>query len=192
MIREWRKQTNLSSEGTLLKLIIAGEGGVGKTTFVRRFVEGVYHDSILTVGTAFAAKRITVDDGNGQQCPVKLQLWDFAGEKRFRSMLPKFCVGARGAILSFDLSRFSTFLKLSEWLTMIRSNTEGVPIVLVGMKADLLRAVDQKEAIDFTQSQGLKAYFESSAKTGFQVIEVFQFIAKAMLDYTRNRRAENG
>ncbi len=183
------KQTNVTSEGTLLKLIIAGEGGVGKTTFVRRFVEGVYHDSILTVGTAFAAKRIVVDDGQGQQSPLKLQLWDFAGEKRFRSMLPKFCVGARGAILSFDLSRFSTFLKLSEWLTMIRSNTESVPVILVGMKADLLRAVDQKEAIEFTQSQGLKAYFETSAKENINVDSVFEYIAKQMLEYTRKRQA---
>ena len=115
----------VENEGLMLKLVVAGEGGVGKTTLIRRYVEGVYHDSLLTVGAAFAARRLVLDDGYGPQA-VKLQIWDFGGEKRFRFLLPKFCYGARGAMLSFDLNRFSTFLKLDQWLELIRQNTDDI------------------------------------------------------------------
>ena len=94
-------RNTVEDEGIMLKLVVAGEGGVGKTTMIRRYVEGVYHDSILTVGTAFAAKRIVISDGHGPT-PIKAQIWDFGGEKRFRFLLPKFCFGARGAMLCFD------------------------------------------------------------------------------------------
>ncbi|MFX1343200.1 MAG: hypothetical protein ACFFAL_10980, partial [Promethearchaeota archaeon] len=66
----------MEDEGIMLKLVIAGEGGVGKTTMVRRYVEGTYHDSILTVGAAFAAKRLILNN-SGEQTGVKLQIWDF-------------------------------------------------------------------------------------------------------------------
>lgn len=180
----------MEDEGIMLKLIVAGEGGVGKTTLVRRFVEGVYHDSILTVGTAFAAKRMVVDDGH-ELTPIKLQIWDFGGEKRFRFLLPKFCIGARGAMLSFDLNRFSTFLKLDQWLSLIRENTEMIPIILIGTKADLQRAVDQKEVIQFAKGHGLLAYFETSSKDNLNVTAAFEYISKQMLNYVQRRLAKS-
>lgn len=185
-IQNRRKRAAVEPEGIMLKLVVAGEGGVGKTTLVRRYVEGVYHDSLLTVGTAFAAKRLTINDGRGEQA-VKLQIWDFGGEKRFRFLLPKFCFGARGAILSFDLNRFSTFLKLNQWLELIRNNTDNIPVILVGTKADLQRSVDRKEVIEYAQKQGLKAFFETSSKDDLNVTPAFEYIAKQMLEYIRSR-----
>lgn len=185
----WKRYT-VEDEGIMLKLVVAGEGGVGKTTMIRRYVEGVYHDSILTVGTAFAAKKLIVNDGHGPT-PVKAQIWDFGGEKRFRFLLPKFCFGARGAMLCFDLNRFSTFLKLDEWLKLVRDNTDKIPIILIGMKADLHRAVDQKEVIQFAKANGFKAYFETSAKDDLNVTPAFEFIAKEMLEYIRRRVAQS-
>ncbi len=180
----------MEEEGIMLKLVVAGEGGVGKTTMIRRYVEGVYHDSLLTVGTAFAAKKLIINDGHGST-PVKLQVWDFGGEKRFRFLLPKFCFGARGAMLCFDLNRFSTFLKLDEWLGLIRSNTEKIPVILIGMKADLHRAVNRKEVIQFAKDHGFKAYFETSAKDDLNVTPAFEYIGKEMLEYIRQRVAKS-
>jgi len=173
----------------MLKLIVAGEGGVGKTTFVRRFVEGVYHDSLLTVGTAFAAKNLVVHDGYGNT-PVKLQIWDFGGEKRFRFLLPKFCYGARGAMISFDLNRFSTFLKLDKWMELIRKNTDNIPLILVGTKADLQRTVNRGEVIEFAKRFHVKAYFETSSKTDLNVTPAFEYMAKEMLAYMRVRTSK--
>jgi small GTP-binding protein len=174
----------VENEGIMLKLVVAGEGGVGKTTLIRRYVDGVFHDSKLTVGTAFAAKTLAINDG-GTTTPIKLQLWDFGGEKRFRFLLPKFCLGARGAILAFDLNRFSTFLKLNEWLKLLRDNTEDIPIIVIGTKADLHRAVDRKEVIEYAKSNGLKAYFETSSKDDVNVTPAFEYIAKQMYDSIR-------
>lgn len=174
----------------MLKLVVAGEGGVGKTTLIRRFVDGVYHDSLLTVGTAFAAKSLLVNDGQGPT-PIKLQIWDFGGEKRFRFLLPKFCFGARGAMLAFDLNRFSTFLKLDEWLNLIRENTDEIPVILLGMKADLQRSVNQKEVIDFAKSHKLLAYFETSSKDDLNVTPAFEYVAKQMLGYVQRRIAKS-
>lgn len=176
----------MESERIMLKLVIAGEGGVGKTTLVRRFVEGIYHDSLLTVGTAFAAKNIEVHDGYGST-PVKLQIWDFGGEKRFRFLLPKFCFGARGAMISFDLNRFSTFLKLDQWLELIRDNTDNIPLILIGTKADLQRTVNREEVIEFAKKYGMKAYFETSSKSDLNVTFAFEYISKAMLANIRDR-----
>jgi len=176
----------VEDEAIMLKIVIAGEGGVGKTTMVRRYVEGTYHDSLLTVGAAFAAKRLIVNN-SGEQTGVKLQIWDFGGEKRFRFLLPKFCLGARGAMLAFDLNRFSTFLKLNQWLELIRDNTEDIPIVLIGMKADLQRAIEQKEVVDFAKTHKLKAYFETSSKDDVNVTPAFEYIAKEMLEYVQQR-----
>ncbi|MDO8055901.1 MAG: Rab family GTPase [Candidatus Hermodarchaeota archaeon] len=174
----------MENEGIMLKLVVAGEGGVGKTTLIRRYVDGVFHDSKLTVGTAFAAKTLTINDG-GDPVPIKLQLWDFGGEKRFRFLLPKFCLGARGAMLAFDLNRFSTFLKLDEWLKLLRENTEDIPIIVIGTKADLHRAVDRKEVIEYAKSNGLKAYFETSSKDDVNVTPAFEYIAKQMFNSIR-------
>lgn len=170
----------------MLKLIVAGEGGVGKTTLVRRYVEGIYHDSLLTVGTAFAAKNVTVNDGYGST-NVKLQIWDFGGEKRFRFLLPKFCYGARGAMLSFDLNRFSTFLKLDQWIELIRDNTDDIPKILIGTKADLQRTVNRDEVIEFAKKYGMIAYFETSSKIDFNVTPAFDYMAKEMLAHIRKR-----
>jgi small GTP-binding protein len=180
----------VEDEEIMLKLVVAGEGGVGKTTLIRRYVEGVFHDSKMTVGAGFAAKRLIVNDGHGPTA-LKLQLWDFGGEKRFRFLLPKFCLGARGAMLAFDLNRFSTFLKIDQWLDLIRENTDDIPIILIGMKADLQRAVDQREVIQFAKKQGLKAYFETSSKNDLNVTPAFEYIAKEMLEYVQNRVAQS-
>jgi len=188
--RTKRKRNIVEEEHIMLKLVVAGEGGVGKTTMIRRYVEGVYHSSMMTVGASFAAKSIVVNDGHGPT-PIKLQIWDYAGEKRFRFLLPKFCFGARGAMLCFDLNRFSTFLKLDEWLQLIRDNTEDIPIILVGMKADLTRAVNQKEVIQFAKANGFKAYFETSSKDDLNVTPAFEYIGKEMLGYIRHRVAQS-
>lgn len=182
---KWKRNI-VEDEHIMLKLVVAGEGGVGKTTFVRRYVEGVYHDSLLTVGTAFAAKSIIVNDEQGTT-PVKLQIWDMGGEKRFRFLLPKFCFGSRGAMLCFDLNRFSTFLKLDEWLRLIRDSTDDIPIILIGMKADLHRAIQQKEVIEFAKANKFKAYFETSSKDDLNVTQAFEYIGKEMLKYIRRR-----
>ena len=125
------------NEGPLFvfKIIVVGEGGVGKTTMIRRLCYQKFLPQKMTIGADLASHDLVVGGKN-----IKLQLWDFAGELRFRFFLPSYCKGAKGALLVFDLARYSTFKKLNEWYEILRSSApQGITIILIGAKRDLLR-----------------------------------------------------
>ncbi|MHA1758100.1 MAG: Rab family GTPase, partial [Promethearchaeota archaeon] len=89
----------------MYKVITAGEGGVGKTTLLHKFVEGKFKiDTKMTIGVGFFLKDITLENGK----TYSLQLWDFGGQELFRPFLDSYALGANGAILMFDLTRMDT------------------------------------------------------------------------------------
>ena len=95
----------------IFKLLTAGEGGVGKTTLLRRYIDNVFEASTkMTIGVEFFIKELLIDSN---QC--SLQLWDFAGQEQFRFMLDAYVIGAKGALLMFDLTRLMTLKNLEEW-----------------------------------------------------------------------------
>jgi small GTP-binding protein len=160
----------------IYKLVVAGEGGVGKTTLVIRYCEGIFkHDTRTTVGVGFASKEVKVDDES-----IKLQIWDFGGEERFRFILPQYCKGANAAILAFDTTRFQSLKNLPEWVNIIRKNSGEVPIVLVGTKVDVeeKRTVKTDEGEAFAKKNKIDSYFDVSSKTGLNVNNVFAKIAE--------------
>ncbi|MHA1384298.1 MAG: Rab family GTPase [Candidatus Helarchaeota archaeon] len=163
----------------ILKLVIAGEGGVGKTAMTLRFTKGIFLEGTkMTIGVDFSAVKVMLGDEQ-----VTLQLWDFGGESRFRFILPGYCKGASGALLVFDLTKAYTWENLPEWLDLIRKNTEGIPIVLVGTKIDLPnRVVSREQAEQFVKNNNLNAYIECSAKTGQNIGYVFGLITQAVLE----------
>ena len=162
----------------VLKLVVAGEGGVGKTCLVERFCYGKYSDQRATIGTGFGAKVLNV---NGQK--IKLQIWDFGGEKQFRVLLPNFARGAAGALLCFDMTRYSTFMQLEEWHDILRGSTDNIPIILVGTKLDLRseRVVTADVARDYVQKRTLGGFIETSSKENVNVYESFRDISDLML-----------
>lgn len=160
----------------IFKLVVAGEGGVGKTTLVIRYCEGVFkHDTRTTVGVGFASKEVKVE---GER--IKLQIWDFGGEERFRFILPQYCRGANAAILAFDTTRFQSLKNLPEWVDIIRNNAGDVPIVLVGTKVDVeeKRTVKAHEGEEFAKKNKLESYYDVSSKTGLNVDNVFAKVAE--------------
>ena len=166
----------------ILKVVIAGEGGVGKTALTVRFCKGVFLEGTkMTIGVDFSAVKVTLG-----QDEVTLQLWDFGGESRFRFILPGYCRGAAGALLVFDTTQKYTFESLPEWLTLLRDNTKSdkgnVPIVLVGTKMDLDgRQIQKEEAEEWAKANNLTGYVECSSKTGEQVGYVFGMVTQSML-----------
>lgn len=167
------------SDSYFFKIIIVGDGGVGKTTMVKRLCFGKFIPQKITIGTDLAMYDLIMDD-----VTYKLQLWDFAGEKRFRFFLPSYCRGSMGCILMFDLTRYQSFPSLEEWFHIVSSNTENLSTLMVGSKLDLaetMRQVETKEAIEFQNSHDIDSYIETSSKSGENNRIVFETIAQLIV-----------
>ena len=165
------------------KLPIFGDAGVGKTTLTHRYLHGLFKESYHhTIGVDFFLKRFEVDGKN-----ISLQIWDFAGEEKFRFLLPGIINGAHGTIFMFDITRYVTFKNLTNWLNVFKianeTHEQKVPILLVGSKTDLegLRTVPSEEGKRFVKENNLMGYIECSSKTGENVEEIFKAITKIMI-----------
>jgi Ras-related protein Rab-11A len=173
-----------STSSLQFKIPIIGDGGVGKTTLTHRYLHGLFKESYhLTIGVDFFLKKFEIDGRN-----VSLQIWDFAGEEKFRFLLPGVINGAHGTIFMFDITRYGTFENLSTWFNVFKTANENfnqdVPALLVGSKTDLkgLRTVSAKEAKSLAQNNNFKEYIECSSKNGENVEEIFQAITKIMME----------
>jgi len=166
------------------KLPIFGNAGVGKTTLTHRYLHGLFKQSYHgTIGVDFFLKKLELNGKN-----ISLQIWDFAGEEKFRFLLPGIINGANGTIFMFDITRYVTFKNLSNWLSVFKTANENhnqtVPALLVGSKTDLegIRTVPSKEAKSFAQDNNLSGYIECSSKNGENVEELFRKITKIMME----------
>ncbi|MFX1388372.1 MAG: Rab family GTPase, partial [Promethearchaeota archaeon] len=118
----------------LLKVITAGEGGVGKTTLLYRYIEGRFlADTRMTIGVEFFLKELDIE---GEK--ILLQIWDFGGQDHFRPLLKNYAAGARGALLLFDLTRPSSLDRIEQWVNICRAANPSLPIIFLGTKLDLI------------------------------------------------------
>lgn len=156
----------MSRTGRVLKFVIIGDGGVGKTTLTKVFCENTYIEQIMTIGIDIHTKESLV---NGQK--TTLQIWDISGQQQFKFMLSDFIRSANGIVLAFDCSRKVTFLNLDEWVELIRTYEPNVPIFLIATKLD--EAYDpslSKETImEFIKKKNLIGFEETSAKLHINV-----------------------
>ncbi|KAI9179392.1 Ras- protein Rab-4B [Blastocladiella emersonii ATCC 22665] len=163
----------------LLKFLIIGAAGTGKSCLLHRFVEGKFkHNSSHTIGVEFGSRIISV--GNHR---VKLQVWDTAGQERFRSVTRSYYRGAACALLVFDMTSRDSFGSLVNWLNDAQTlASPDIFILLVGHKSDLAveRQVSADEAHAFAQEHGL-VYLEASALTAHNVEEAFMKCARTIL-----------
>lgn len=150
---------------------------------MNRYLTGLFtEDSGITIGVDFHLKKITMDDRR-----VSLQIWDFAGEDRFRFLLPSYLMGASGGIFMFDITRYTSLTNFNEWLKVVEQGTfgqsENIPILMVGSKLDLehKRAVPMEDAMELAKQNGLYGYVECSSKTGQNVEEIFIELTKEMI-----------
>jgi Ras-related protein Rab-11B len=173
-------QAPVSVDTPIFKVIVAGEGGVGKSSIVHRFVSNLNSEPVMTVGSEFAYREIEVA---GQR--LGLSIWDFGGEERFRELMPILCLGAHGALIVFDLTRYSTFVQLRFWLDIVHGTTNNIPVILIGAKCDLPGGPTDEEIKQFCCEQRISAYFPVSAREGVNVDSVFTHIAQLMFDATQ-------
>ncbi|MHA1721974.1 MAG: Rab family GTPase [Candidatus Baldrarchaeia archaeon] len=163
------------------KILLVGESGVGKTTLLRTLKCGHFMKCGITVGLDFTMHHVKMDD-----VVCKLIIWDFGGCKNFMQMYretPHFVEGAHGALLAFDISSYETLLALKDWIRLIKKyNPSNIPIILVGMKADLSKAVSRDEIAKFIEKHQIDDYIETSALNMVNVEKPFERIVKMILE----------
>jgi small GTP-binding protein len=163
------------------KVIVGGDGGVGKTAFIERFCTGKFiEDHKITIGAQFTTKIVELENDN-----VTLQIWDFAGEERFRFILDAYCRGASGALLCYDLTDSNTFINLKKWIEIVHSGcTTKIPILVIGTKYDLPNhEVNANEVESFCKENDLTLHTFCSSKTGENVNDIFSALAKWIIHY---------
>jgi small GTP-binding protein len=169
-----RQFSNSENARYLFKIVILGDPAVGKTSLMKRYVDNMFcHDYLMTIGTDIRIKTVHIDDK-----VVKLSIWDLGGQPLFHDVRATYCKGAKGAVLVFDLTRQNTLNNLHGWAQALWAFIGKVPLVFVGNKADLksIREISIEQIFDFNHFSDAK-YFETSAKTGDGVKEVFLYLA---------------
>ena len=165
----------------LFKIVVVGDGGIGKSTMIQRLTTGLFIPMKITIGTDLATYHIQVSEFE----TAKLQVWDFGGEQRFRFFLPNYCRGASGCLLCYDITRYNSLENLEEWYNIVQENSENPVFMLVGQKCDLAqekRAVEYSVAEGFQRKHNISYLFETSSKSGHNTENVFETLTKAIIE----------
>lgn len=160
----------------ILKLCLLGDGAVGKTSLVRRFVFDAFDDKyLMSFGTKVTKKIVDFDD-----VEVDLMIWDILGQKTQKTLHAAYYRGAAGALAVCDYTRPDTMQSLSSWVDGFVSVVGDMPITILVNKSDLDKAYSLDDVKAFAESIGA-AVLETSARTGENVEEAFSLMAKKMV-----------
>ena len=150
------------------KIIFVGDPGVGKTTIIGRIMDNPFIETYEpSIGVDFMSKNIKYKDQN-----VKLQMWDTAGQEKFRGLIPSYVRNSSIVFVVYDVSFKKSFNNIPKWITFIK-NIENTTLVLCGNKIDLSkREVKPEEGYELAKKEGI-AFFEVSAKTDENIKNMF-------------------
>jgi len=170
------------------RIIVIGDSMVGKTSLIRSFVDGKFSNiSDPTVGVDFFTR--IIDIGGGVK--IKLQIWDSAGQEKFRSITKSYYRNSVGVVFVYDITNQSTFAHLVDWIEEAKNHIEhgNASFVVVGHKVDAsaARAVSAVEGQAFADFHGAR-FIEASARTGSNIDDVFVTVAHDIYDLLRSGR----
>ncbi|XP_059149513.1 ras-related protein Rab-13-like [Physella acuta] len=164
---------------TLLRLMLVGDTGVGKTCLINQYAFNEFLENhTTTVGVDFRMKVINLDGKN-----VKLQIWDTAGQERFEAITKQYYSRAQGCILVYDICSRSSFESLAKWLIYVKQYAkDSTSVVVVGNKSDLSmkRQVPTATAKQFADENNIR-FYETSAKDALSLIKPFEDICRDIL-----------
>ena len=168
------------SEGNynyLLKFIIIGDAAVGKSNLLVRYTSGQFKEEYqLTIGVEFGSNNVIISDNI-----YRIQIWDTAGQENFRSITRSYYKNTACAIIVYEISNKKSFENISSWIEECKNTApKSILMVLVGNKCDLdNREVTEEEGREFAEKNGM-LFFETSAKTGKNVEELFKQSVKVI------------
>ena len=162
------------SDDCVYKVLLLGDSSVGKTCFLLRYCDKTFQEAHLsTIGLDYRLKTMTLKSGKN----IKLQIWDTAGQDRFRAITKNYYKGANGIILIYDVTNLQSYENVKNWINQIKDEANpNVIIYLAGNKVDVkdedrvVKTVDGKKIAD---EYNLK-FYETSAKSGINVNLIFE------------------
>lgn len=160
----------------IFKVVLIGDSGVGKTNILSRYVRDEFSiETKMTVGVEFGSKLLKVDDKT-----IKIQIWDTAGQEKYKSITNAYYKGAKGAFVVYDISRKDSFTNVDRWIGELKANGDPeVSILLVGNKCDLEenRQVTQEQALKKSEQFGI-AFCETSAMQAVNIEKAFSIMVE--------------
>ena len=167
------------------KIALLGDSTVGKTSIIKRLINNDFKENQLsTIGTEQNTKTIKLNENSEEEILCTLQIFDTAGQEKFRSITPNYIKNADGIVLVFDLTNSSSFENIKYWIKQIHNNKkyENLPFIIVGNKYDLKdEIVVQEDKIKFN-GKNSENFFYCSAKDNYNVYEIFETISKKMVE----------
>lgn len=167
----------MPSRKYILKVCLLGDGAVGKTSLVHRFVYDAFDDKyIMSFGTKVSKKTVELGDTSAD-----LLIWDILGQKTHESLHSAYYRGAAGALAVCDFTRRPTLDSISSWVSGFRSVVGEMPVIILANKSDLQKAFGPEDARALGSTVGAEV-LETSAKTGENVEEAFSRLTARMLE----------
>ncbi|XP_035654383.1 ras and EF-hand domain-containing protein-like [Oncorhynchus keta] len=176
--------------GPMYRLVLAGDAGSGKSSFLLRLSLNEFRGDIqTTLGVDFQIKKMLVD---GEK--TNLQIWDTAGQERFRSIARSYFRKAHGVLLLYDVTSESSFLNVREWMDQIQESTdEQLPMCVIGNKVDLREDRPEGSCVSTVDGERLARTYnalfcETSAKEGTNIVEAVLHLAREVKKNVKLRR----
>jgi len=177
----------------LLKFVIIGDSGVGKSNILLRYINNTFSDEFkTTVGVEFGAKNLEV---NGRI--YRIQIWDTAGQENFRSIARAYYKNSVCACVVYDITNRNSFNSIQSWIDdCVKQSPKSILFILIGNKNDLneSREVQYEEGVEFAKKRNM-IFLETSAKTGNNISTIFdksiRQIDKNILDNKYDLSNEN-
>jgi Ras-related protein Rab-11A len=155
-----------------IKLVLVGDSGVGKSTFLKRKVDDVFHSSFLsTIGVDFNTQYFF-----RQNYKIRTSIWDTAGQEKFSSLIEVYYRNLTAALIFYDTTNKGSFENINKWLKRVKQNNEYLPVYIIGTKTDLN---DEREIFvsDLEQYKSDNILiFECSSKTNYNIKEIFETV----------------
>ena len=169
-----------------MKIVLVGDSQVGKTCVLTRLTMNTFQTSNpATIGAAYKGYKISTEKGT-----VDLQLWDTAGQEKFKTLAPMYYRSAEAALVFFDITNLTSFQSLDSWITEIEEKGgDNIHVYVVGYKCDMdsQRVLSKEDAKELVFSHNCEGYFETSAKTGEGVLDLFIKVAECASELHPNQ-----
>ena len=167
-------KTNEENYEVMFKVVLIGDMKVGKTNIVSRYIKNEFNkDSMSTIGVEFGSKELVIEGHN-----VKVQIWDTAGQEKYKSITNAYYKGAKGAFVVYDITNKNSFDNADNWLNNLRASADKkCSIILIGNKSDLenKREVSIEQGEEKAKNSEI-AFMETSALSGDNIDKAFEMM----------------